>query len=155
MEKQKDLAAYEVPETEKFMKLRTFALLGASSKKRKFGNIILSSLLKRGYTVYPVHKTARVIEGIRCYNSFAGLPEKPEGVILVIPPYESRHVVDDIVRAGIKNVWFQQGSESAEALNNCVLSGLNVVSGECILMYTEKPGFPHNLHKWISNFWSL
>lgn len=147
MKKQKDL-----PQIERFMKLHTFALLGASAKKRKFGNLILSTLITKGYKIYPVHKTASVIEGVKCYNSLAQLPKKPDGVILVIPPDEARHAVNDIIREGIENVWFQQGSESPKAVSYCIMNGLNVISGECILMFTENAGFPHNLHKWV---WGL
>jgi uncharacterized protein len=147
MKKEKNIS-----QIQDFMKLRSFALFGASSKKRKFGNLVLSTLAAKGYTVFPIHKTAYFIDGIKCYNSFDELPYKPDGVILVIPPDEAQHVVNDIISEGIKNVWFQQGSESAKAVNYCILNGLNVIYGECILMFTEKPGFPHNLHKWV---WGL
>jgi predicted CoA-binding protein len=147
MEKVKNLH-----QIEDFMKLRSFALFGASAYKKKFGNFILSALLKRGYSVYPVHKTADAVDGIKCYRSLSGLPEKPGGVILSIPPEESEQVINSVIAAGINNVWFQQGAESPKAVNYCVLNGMNVVSGECILMFLEKAGFPHNFHRWV---WGL
>lgn len=143
MKKEKNLK-----QIEDFMKLRSFALIGASARKKKFGNLILSALLKKDCKVFPVHKTAHEIDGVRSYNSFAELPEKPEGVIISVPPAEAQRLVKDIIEAGINNVWFQQGSESAKATTYCILNGMNVVSGECMLMFTER-GFPHNFHKWI------
>lgn len=144
MKKEKNLK-----QIESFMRLRSFALIGASARKKKFGNLILSTLLKKGYRVFPVHKSAHEIEGVKCYYSLSDLPEKPEGIILSVKPEEAQHLIKEIIEAGINNVWFQQGSESAKAVTYCILNGLNVVNGECVLMFTEHAGFPHNLHKWI------
>lgn len=134
------------------MKLRSFVLYGASSKKKKFGNYILAGLTKKNYKVFLMHRSANIIDGQKAFSSFAELPEKPEGAILVIPPGETERVIDDIIAAGIKNVWIQLGAGSEKALRYCLLNGINVISGECILMFLDHPGFPHNIHKW---FWSL
>lgn len=144
MKKEKNLK-----QIESFMKLRSFALIGASAGKKKFGNLILSTLLKKGYKVFPVHKSAQEIDGVKCYYSFDELPEKPDGVILSVKPAAAEHIINEIIDAGINNIWFQQGSESAKAVTYCILNGLNVINGECILMFTEHAGFPHNFHKWI------
>jgi len=147
MKKEKNL-----PEIESFMKLRSFVLYGASSKKKKFGNYVLSSLTKKNYNVFLMHRSANFIDGQKAFSSFEEMPEKPEGAILVIPPAETERVIDDIIAAGIKNIWFQLGSVSQKAVRYCILNGINVVSDECILMFLDRPGFPHNLHKWV---WSI
>jgi len=137
---------------EEFMKLKSFAIVGVSAKKKKFGNAIMKQMIKRGFKIYPVHKTACIIDGEICYSDLQSLPEKPEGVILVIPPNETIKVVREAAEAGIKNVWMQQGAESNAAICHCSVHGIKIVSGECILMFLENMGFPHNLHKWI---WGL
>jgi len=141
-----------IPQIENFLKLRTFALFGASAKKKKFGNMILAAMKKKGYTVYPVHPTAKLIDNQIAYNSLTQLPRVPDGAIIVIPPHEAEHAANEAIVAGIKNIWFQQGAESEKAVRFCELSGINVVSGECILMFPDHPGFPHNIHKWV---WGL
>jgi len=147
MKKEKNL-----PQIENFMKLRSFVLYGASSKKKKFGNYVLSSLTKKNYNVFLMHRSANFIDGQKAFSSFEEMPEKPEGAILVIPPAETERVIDDIIAAGIKNIWFQLGSVSEKAVRYCALNGINIISDECILMFTDHPGFPHNLHKWV---WSI
>lgn len=132
-----------------FMKLSSFALYGASSKKKKFGNYILGALIKKNNKVFPIHRTVGAIDGYKTFSSVNELPHKPDAAILVIPPHDAERAVNDIIAAGIKNVWFQQGSGSDKAVRYCMLNGINVISGECILMFLEHPGFPHNLHKWI------
>jgi predicted CoA-binding protein len=44
---------------------------------------------------------------------------------------------------GIKQIWIQQMSESQEALKELDGSGINYISGQCILMYYK----PHSIHK--------
>ena len=36
-----------ISDIEEFMKLKTFAIIGVSAKKKKFGNIIFKQLLRR------------------------------------------------------------------------------------------------------------
>ena len=132
--------------------LRSYAIIGVSAKKKKFGNMILKSMVYRGFKIYPVHKNADFIDGVKCFPDLASLPQKPEGVILCVPPAETEKLVNEIYEAGIKNVWMQQGSESNKAIEFCVTREIRVISGQCMLMFLNKPGFPHNLHHWA---WGL
>lgn len=141
-----------IQQTKDFLKLRSFALFGASAKKKKFGNMILAAMKKKGYTIYPVHPFTKLIDNQIAYGSLSQLPEVPDAAIIVIPPHEAERAANEAIIAGIKNIWFQQGAESEKAVRYCELSGINVVSGECMLMFLDHPGFPHNVHKW---FWGL
>lgn len=137
---------------EQFMKLRSYVLFGASAKKKKFGNMILAAMKKKGYTVYPVHPTANIIDNSITYNSLDQIPQKPEGAIIVLPPHNAERAANEVIAAGIKNIWFQQGSESEKAVRYAVLNGENVISGQCVWMFLKHAGFPHNVHRWV---WSL
>jgi len=134
-----------------FMNLRSYALIGASTANKKFGNFILKALRRKQMEVYLIHRSAKEIEGTPCYPDIESLPVKPDGVILVIPPREAEKALESIHAAGIKNVWLQQGSQSSKAVAYCIANDINYVSGECILMFLDHPGFPHNLHRWIWN----
>ncbi len=135
-----------------FIGLKSFAIIGVSAKKKKFGNSILKEMLTRGFKIFPIHKSAMIIDGVPCYPDLQNLPEKPQGVILVVHPEETEKVVKEIAAAGINYVWMQQGAESKTAIEYCANHGINVVSKECILMFLARPGFPHNFHHWI---WGL
>lgn len=132
-----------------FIGLKSFAIIGVSAKRKKFGNHILKEMLMRGFNLYPIHKSAMLIDGVPCYMDLKNLPEKPEGVILVIHPEETEKAVKEIAAAGIKYVWMQQGAESMTAIEYCEKHGIKVISRECILMFLDRPGFPHNFHHWI------
>ncbi|NOY06371.1 MAG: CoA-binding protein, partial [Chlorobi bacterium] len=53
---------------------------------------------------------------------------------------------------GIRRIWMQQGAESEEAIRFCEEHGINVVHGECIMMFMEDPAFMHRAHRWV---WKL
>jgi predicted CoA-binding protein len=58
-------------------------------------------------------------------------------------------VLPGIADAGIRRVWLQQGTESAEAIQFCASNNIAVVHGECIMMFTEPVGFVHRAHRWV------
>jgi predicted CoA-binding protein len=49
----------------------------------------------------------------------------------------------ELKEKGIKQVWIQQMADSKEALAELKDSGINFITGECILMHYK----PHNIHK--------
>lgn len=136
-------------EINEFMSLKSYALIGASAKRKKFGNEILKQMVSRGLTVYPIHREALLINGVPCYPNLQNLPEKPEGVILVVHPDQTELIIKEIAASGIKYVWMQQGAESKAAIEFCMNHGVKVISNECILMFLARPGFPHNFHHWV------
>ena len=132
-----------------FLAQRTLALVGASRSGRKFGNAALKELRAKGFTVYPVHPSAETIEGLRCWPTLAGLPERVGGVVTVVPPAQTERVVADAHAAGITRVWMQQGSESDAAIRFCEERGIAVVHHECVLMFAEPAGWFHRAHRWL------
>lgn len=135
-----------------FVNLNSFAIFGASSKKKKMGNEILKQMNARGLNIVPVHRTAGMLEGMKAYPDIASIPVKPEGVILVIPPEQTEKAVAEIHAAGIKNVWMQLGADSPKAIEYCEKNGMKVVYGNCMLMFIEGTQAIHRVHKF---FWNL
>lgn len=134
---------------EAFANQRVFALAGASRSGRKFGNAVLKELSEKGHTVYPVHPQAADVNGHRAYPSLAALPEPVGGLIVVVPPAQSAALVREAHQAGITRIWLQQGAESPEAIRYCQEHSLDVVHGECILMFAEPAKWFHRAHRWI------
>ncbi len=132
-----------------FLAQRELALVGLSRGGKKFGNMIFKELRAKGYQIYPVHPHATEIGGQPCWPSVLDLPVKVGGVVVVVPPSEAEKVVCDIVKVGIPRVWLQQGSASTEAVRLCRENGINVIQGECILMFAEPAAFFHRVHRWI------
>ncbi len=131
-----------------FIAQPALALVGLSRGGRKFGNLACRELLKQGYRVYPIHPVAESIDGVMCYPSFATLPERVDAVLVVVPPVEAVAVMREAAAAGIHHVWLQQGAESPAALCVGQELGLDVVAGECVLMFA-RPANYHKVHRWI------
>lgn len=134
---------------EDFVAQKTLALAGASRGGKKFGNSVLKELRDKGYTVYPVHPEVKDIDGVACAPSLAALPAEVGGLVLVVKPAESEKLVREAHAAGIRRVWMQQGAESAEAIAFCRDNGIDVVFGECLLMFAEPVQSVHSFHRWV------
>jgi len=131
-----------------FLSQRKLAVVGVSRGGKKFGNSAYRELKAKGYRVIPVHHKADMIEGDRCYPHISALPEAIDGVVIVVPPEETEKVVREAAESGIAHVWIQQGAESEKEVSYCKEHGINVVYGECILMFAEPTAFFHRLHRW-------
>jgi hypothetical protein len=132
-----------------FLDQRRLALVGVSRGGRKFGNVVGKELRAKGYTVFAVHPEAGAIGGEPCWPSLAALPEPVGGVVVVVRPEQTERVVAEAHRAGVRRVWMQPGSESADAVRFCEANGIAVVRGECILLHAEPVRSIHAVHRWL------
>jgi hypothetical protein len=137
-------------EVRNFLNANNYIFYGISSNKSKFSNSVLKHLVRRGSKVYPVHPEITDIEGVKCYKNIGDIESKPDSAIIFLSPENTEKVLPDIVNTGIKNVWIQQRSESEKAIAFCEDNGINLIHGECILMFSEPVPFIHKIHKWIN-----
>lgn len=133
---------------ERFVAEPALAIVGVSRSGAKFGNAAARELRAKGYRVYPIHPGATSIDGMPCFARFEDLPEHVNAVVVVVPPHEALSVVRAAAKAGVHQVWLQQGAESPEVLEACRSLNLAVVAGECILMFAKPASF-HKLHGWL------
>jgi predicted CoA-binding protein len=131
-----------------FLAEPALAVVGVSRSGGGFGNLACRELRAKGYRVYPIHPGASTVDGYECYNDVEDLPEQVGAMLVVVPPSEAAQVVRDAARAGIRNLWLQQGAESPEVLKICREAGIDVVSGECVLMFAHPTGY-HKVHRWL------
>ena len=121
-----------------FVNRRTWAVVGASQDRTKFGNRILRSLRDSGYVVYPVNPKGGEIEGDKAYSSLADLPEAPEVVDLVVPPRVAEQIVREAHDLGLDRIWFQPGSESEIALAYCRDHGMQAIHNACAMVWKRQ-----------------
>lgn len=120
---------------DRMLAAKTFAVVGASTNKEKYGYLCYAALKAHGRTVYPVNPRASEIDGDPCYPSVADLPEKPEVVVAVVPPVITERLVDELAEAGVSNLWLQPGAESRAALEKAEAAGVATVhGGPCIMV---------------------
>jgi uncharacterized protein len=135
---------------DEFLAQPALALVGVSRSGKGFGNAALRELRAKGLRIYPLHPAMDTVGGMKCYHHFDEMPKDVGGVIVVVPPPEAVSVIRDAAAAGIRRVWLQQGAESPYVLNLCEELGVDVISGECILMFAKPTGI-HKAHRWIAD----
>ena len=113
-----------------FLEQPTFAVVGASDNRAKYGNKVLRCYQQNGRAAIPVHPREEEIEGAQCYASLADLPEGAHGASIITPPHVTESVVEDAAAAGIQHLWMQPGAESPEAVARAEsLSGNGKIDG--------------------------
>jgi uncharacterized protein len=134
---------------QEFITQKTIAVVGVSRSGKKFGNTIFSTLKAKGYRVVPVNPSTETLGGEQCYPDLRSIPFPVGGVVTVVRPPETAHVVRDAVAAGIRHIWMQQGSASDEAVRLCEQHSVAFVRNECILMYADPVEGIHGFHRWL------
>ena len=128
---------------------KVLAVAGVSRDPNGFGNLAYRTLKAKGYRAMAINPNAQSIDGDPCFQSLKALPEKVGGLVVTTQPAVSEQLVREAAELGIGHVWLQQGSESPAVIQFCQEHGIDVVSGECIMMFIPHPAFPHNVHKFI------
>jgi predicted CoA-binding protein len=134
---------------EGFLAEKTLAIAGVKRNGAGFGNAVLKDLIGKGYEILPVHPEAEEVSGVRCSPSLAELPKPVGGLVLVVQPEQSEKLARDAKAASIDRIWMQQGAESAEAIRFCEDNGIDVVHGQCIMMFAQPTGI-HKFHRWLN-----
>ena len=93
-------------------KSKVVAVIGASADRRKFGNRAVRAYAAEGYTVVPINPNEVEVEGLRTYPSVLDVPGDIDMASFYVPPDIGEHVIDEVARKGIPEVWLNPGSES-------------------------------------------
>ena len=113
---------------------KVVAVIGASSNRSKFGNRAVRAFQRQGYTVVPINPHEAEVEGLKAYASVLDVPGTIDMASIYVPPEIGEHVIGDIARKGIAEVWLNPGSESdgliarAKALNIQPIVACSVVA---------------------------
>lgn len=116
------------------------AVVGASSDRRKYGNISVRAHLRRGYDVYPVNPNEKQIEGLTAYRSIRELPVRPDRVTMYVPPEIGITLLADIAERGTDEFWVNPGAESDELIAKARRLGLEPILACSIVDIGENPG---------------
>ena len=119
----------------KFLSSPAFAVAGASTKREKYGNMVVRCYQQQGKEVIPVHPLEKEIEGLACVASVTALPAAVKSLSIITPPPVTEKIVAAAIAHGIENIWMQPGAESPAAVALCRAHGVNVIAdGSCILV---------------------
>jgi predicted CoA-binding protein len=128
-----------VSDIDNMLKLKTWAVVGATNNKEKFGYKIFKVMLEAGIEVYPINTGISEILGQKCYPTLKDLPIKPDAVDIVVPPKVGEQIMRECAELGIQNVWLQPGADAPQVIQVAKELGLTVVDA-CIMVELRKKG---------------
>ena len=111
---------------------KTIAVVGVSSDPSKPGHEIPRYLKGQGYRIVPVSPKGGELLGERVYAALEEIDVPVDAVDVFRPPEEAVGIAEGAVKLGAKVLWFQEGTESAEAVEVARDAGLTVVWGRCM-----------------------
>ena len=103
----------------RFLSSPAYGVVGASSRRHKYGNKVLRCYQQNGRRAIPVNPREQVIEGAGCVASVLDLPDDVKSISVITPPAVTERVVQQAISKGIENVWMQPGAESEASVEAC------------------------------------
>jgi uncharacterized protein len=146
------MTSYKAPREliDNFLEQRRIAMVGVSRDPSSFSIVLFRELSRRGYDVIPVNPHAVQLEGRSCFARVQDIHPPVEAAILMTPPAATEDVVRDCFHAGVNRVWMYRaggnGAVSQRAVTYCWEKGIEVIPGECPLMFLPKTGIVHVVH---------
>jgi len=136
-----------------FMKRKPSRSSECPVNPRDFTRALFREFVRRGYDAVPVHPGVSEMEGRPCFSTVRDIAPPVEGVLLLTSPVVTDLVVRDCAEAGVPSVWMYRaagaGAVSREAVAFCKSNHIDVVAGECPLMFFPNTGFLHRAHACI------
>lgn len=118
-----------------FMNGEQFAVAGASTDRKKYGNKVLRCYQQHHHAVIPVNPNASIVEGLSAAATLSEVLPTPHAVSVITPPSVTEQIVDEAIHLGMQHIWLQPGAESIAAIQACLDAGVNLIhGGPCILV---------------------
>lgn len=138
---------------ETFLAQKRIAMVGISREPRSDSVIIFEELCRRGYDVIPVNPHLPETLGRRCFARVQDIQPLVQAALVMTTPEVTDKVVDDCVEAGIRRVWMYRGigkgAVSERAVAVCHEQGIEVIPGECPLMFLPGTAGVHRFHGFL------
>lgn len=135
---------------ERFLKGKRIALVGVSRHSDDFSRAVYAELIQRGYEVIPVRPDLDAIDGVRAYPRLQDVPGKLDGAILMTAPQVTARIVRDCAAAQVPRVWMHRGigrgAVDLGAVRFCKAHSIEVIAGECPLMFLPNAAGVHKFH---------
>ncbi len=114
---------------------QSIAVIGMSPKPERASREVGLYLRDQGYQIFPVHPTAKEIEGLSVYRDLDAMPgdEKIDVATFFVTGDRAMQHIEPCANAGIHTVYFQPGAENPDAEDAARSLGLTVFSGRCIM----------------------
>ena len=119
--------------------MKTVAVIGASSDRRKFGNKALRAFREEGHRVIPINPNEPEVEGEKTYPSVLDVPEPIDMATVYVPPEVGITLLDGFEKKRIGEIWINPGAESDALMAEARRRKLNVIEACSIVGIGRNP----------------
>lgn len=119
--------------------MRTVAVIGASSDRRKFGNKAFRAYQAEGYTVIPINPNETAVEGVPTYPSVTDVPDKIDMATVYVPPEIGITLLQGFEQKQIPEIWINPGAESDALIAEARRRKLNIIEACSIVGIGRNP----------------
>jgi O-acetylhomoserine (thiol)-lyase len=114
-------------------RVKTIAMVGASSNWNRPSYFVMKYLQGKGYRVIPVNPglAGQELLGEKTYASLRDIPEQVDMVDVFRPSSEAPKIVEDAIAIGAPVVWMQIGIRNDEAAARAEAAGIEVIMNRC------------------------
>jgi predicted CoA-binding protein len=119
--------------------MKTVAVIGASSDRRKYGNKAVRAYAQQGHRVIPINPHESEIEGYKTYASVLDVPGPIDMATVYVHGDVGVTIMDELAKKGIAEVWLNPGADEDPVVERARSLGLNVVRACSIMGVGESP----------------
>ncbi len=114
-------------------RVKTIAMVGASSNWNRPSYFVMKYLQGKGYRVIPVNPgiAGQMLLGEKVYASLRDIPEPVDMVDVFRAAREAPAIVEDAIAIGAKVVWMQLGIRNDAAAAKAESAGIEVIMNRC------------------------
>jgi O-acetylhomoserine (thiol)-lyase len=114
-------------------RVRTIALVGASSNWNRPSYFVMKYLQGKGYRVIPVNPgiAGKELLGERVYGSLREIPDKIDMIDVFRASSETPKIIEEAIAIGVPVVWLQLGVRNDEAAALGEAAGIEVIMNRC------------------------
>jgi predicted CoA-binding protein len=117
--------------------MRTVAVLGASPKKSRYANRVISELVSGRYgefKVFPITPKGGVIYGEACLGSVSDIDQSVETLTMYVGAAISVPLIKQILELNPKRIIFNPGTENPELLSRATAKGIECLEACTLIM---------------------
>ena len=120
--------------------MKTVAVVGASSDRRKYGNKAVRAYAQQGYRVIPINPHESEIEGYKTYASVLDVPGPIDMATVYVHGDVGVTIMDELAKKSVPEVWLNPGADDDPVVERARVLGLNVIIACSIMGVGESPG---------------
>lgn len=110
------------------------AVLGASNNPDRYAYQAVKLLIEKGYQAFPVHPSARPVDGLTCYSRLAEITQLLDTVTIYLSEKNSTPLIDEIIATGTRRIILNPGAENSTLTSKARNAGIQVIEACTLIM---------------------